>query len=303
LFENTIGGKRKRNDPEVGSLDHEEAEIRCFKKREPFFRRSRARGRGAHMASAVGRSRAAASMISLVSLILVVALPAFAAADGERSRYRVGLSLTDAAPSAKAGTQFSFTATSDTYEKLDLVAIDLPAGAGLNPQAMAVKCQLAETGTDAGSICADKFPQAKIGSGVLITSVLGRHTIRGDVYVVAPPNAPEGQNLVYYFPGGQIFGASAQTLFGRLAIGPQGAPVMALGKIQSQLSLPFGMSAALVEGTFTFGGQNGEKPFVNPAQGGPSTWDLEIRLGWDDTVEKTVLQPTVGQPSSAPKDG
>ncbi len=259
------------------------------------------------MASAVGRSRVAVSIISLFSVVLVMAVPAVSSAvssaDGERSRYRVGLSLTDAAPSAKAGTQFSFTATSDTYEELDLVAIDLPAGAGLNPQAMAVKCQLAETGTDAGSICADKFPQAKIGSGVLITSVLGRHTIRGDVYVVAPPNAPEGQNLVYYFPGGQIFGASAQTLFGRLAIGPQGAPVMALGKIQSQLSLPFGMSAALVEGTFTFGGQNGEKPFVNPAQGGPSTWDLEIRLGWDDTVEKTVLQPTVGQPSSAPKDG
>lgn len=64
---------------------------------------------------------------------------------------------------------------------------------------------MAEDGTDAGSICAEKFPQAKIGSGVLITSVLGQHTIRGDVYVVAPAHAPKGKNLVYFFPGGQIF--------------------------------------------------------------------------------------------------
>ena len=303
MFNNTMGGKRNRNDSKEGSWELAGGEIRRCMECASLSARRGAKSRGVGMASAVGRSRAAVSIISLFSAVMVMVVPALSSADGERSRYRVGLSLTDAAPSAKTGTQFSFTATSDTYEELDLVAIDLPAGAGLNPQAMAVKCELVETGTDAGSICADKFPQAKIGSGVLITSVLGRHTIRGDVYVVAPPNAPEGQNLVYYFPGGQIFGASAQTLFGRLAIGPQGAPVMALGKIQSQLSLPFGMSAALVEGTFTFGGQNGEKPFVNPAQGGPSTWDLEIRLGWDDTVEKTVLQPTVGKAASAPKGG
>jgi len=279
LFENTTGRKRSLNEPEEGLIVQ-----RSMAKAVTGWSRSLRRGGSA-------------------TLILALTLVWPALAIGESPRYRVGLSLTDVAPGATSGTQFSFTATSNTYEKLDLVEIDLPAGTRLNDGAMAARCELAEEGTDAGEICAEKFPQAKIGSGVLITSVLGTHTIRADVYVVASPNAPEGDNLVYFFPGGQIFGASAQTLFGRLVAGPQGSPVMALGNIQDQLSLPFGMSAALVEGTFTFEGQNGKPPFVNPAQGDLSTWSLKVRLGWGDTVEKTTLQPKSVDPKPASAGG
>ncbi len=269
----------------------------------PLSVRLGARGWVARTAASMNRWLPNHSQAAFAGLLLVMAIPGAALAAGETHRYRVGLSLTDPASGATTGTRFSFTATSDTYEKLDLVEIDLPAGARLNAGAMAVQCRLEEDGTDAGEICAEKFPQAKIGSGVLITSVLGQHTIRGDVYVVAPPHAPKGDNLVYFFPAGQIFGASAQTLFGRLVAGPQGSPVMALGNIQDQLSLPFGMSAALVEGTFTFEGQNGKPPFVNPAKGDLSTWSLKVRLGWGDTVEKTSLQPKAVDPKPASPGG
>jgi len=278
LFENTTGRKRSLNEPGKGMLVHRD------------------------MAHAMRRLLHGVRHGGSACLILAMALAGPALAAEDSPRYRVGLSLMDTAPGATTGTRFSFTATSDTYEKLDLVEIDLPLGARLDDSAMAVQCQLEEEGTDAGEICPEKYPQAKIGSGIMITSVLGQHTIRGDVYVVAPQNAPKGHNLVYFFPGGQIFGASAQTLFGRLVASPQGSPVMALGNIQDQLSLPFGMSAALVEGTFTFEGQNGKPPFVNPAKGKLADWNLEIRLGWGDTVEKTSLQATLVA-SDAPSQG
>lgn len=240
------------------------------------------------------------SLVGIAVFLLGMVLQGPQVEAGESNRYKVGLGLSDSAAGAVTALHFSFGAITDAYEELERVEIDFPAGSKLNAKALVEKCRLEKEGTDAGAVCEVKYPQAKIGSGVLVTSVLGLHTIRATVYLVEPTDAPSGENLLYYFPAGQIFGASAQTLFGRLSPGPQGTPVMRLQNIQGQLSLPFGMSADLVDGTFEFAGQGGQAPFINPSQGQLSSWQYGVRLGWDDELETTSLAATALKATGKP---
>ena len=207
--------------------------------------------------------------------------------------YETSIGLSSGEPGAGTNLYWSFEAVSDDYEKVEGVEIDFPEGMKIAASAFQKKCVLVEFESDGGEVCAEKYPGAKIGSGKITTSAFGRHAVAGDAYLIDETKTPGQANVVFFFPSGQVFGAGAQTLLSRMNFDGDKASGFVMKKIQDQLSLPFGMSAKLINGDFRIVGQGGERPYSTPSAGALSAWKFTTRISWGDEVEPQTLQATV----------
>ena len=218
---------------------------------------------------------------------------ALAATDEKGLTYRTTIELSDARPGAPVRITSRIVAAGDTYEKLDSVESDLAPGMGVNEKAFAVVCVLSDTGSESGSVCPEKYAGAKIGSARMTTSMFGEHTVNAYAYMVDPKSTPDGENMILYFPSGQVFGLGQQTILGRLTLGHATERKLVMKGIGDQLSLPFGMQARVIRNEFVFEGQGDELPYTNPASGSPETWEFRTKLGWDGGGQESSFHPTV----------
>ncbi|MEO2166878.1 MAG: hypothetical protein ABGY42_01930 [bacterium] len=232
------------------------------------------------------RSRYSGLIVVAFSLGLVTAVAA------EEEIYATSISISDTKPGAPVSVVFKFAAKDDVFEKVDRVAIDMPVGTTVNRNGLSVLCYLKNTDSDGGEICAKMYSGAKVGSGSMTTSSLGRHTVVADAYLVDTKNTPGGANLAFFFPSGQVFGVGAQTIFGSLKLSSGAALQVVMENIQDQLSLPFGMAARIISNEFEFSGQSGESVYRNPEKGDVESWSFAARLSWSGGGQSTTMHAT-----------
>ena len=233
------------------------------------------------------KAKRLAGLILFVFAVVALAEPANA------RMYQTSIELSSGDPNAGTNLSWGFQAVGDDYEKVDGVEIDFPQGMKVVPGAFQKKCMLVDFDSDGGEVCAKKYPDAKIGSGKITTSAFGRHAVAGEAYLVDETKTPGQANVVFFFPSGQVFGAGAQTLLSWMHFDGDEASGFVMKNIQGQLSLPFGMSAKLIDGDFRIVGQGGERPYSTPSAGSVSTWKFTAKMSWGDEVEPQTLQATV----------
>lgn len=199
-------------------------------------------------------------------------------ARGEADPYTTRIELSDPGAGARTEITFSFRAAGEVVEKIDVMEIDLPAGASVDAAAFRRSCTVETHGPEAGHACASSFRDARVGEGEMTVDMLGRHTVSADAYRIQ--GGPEGANLVFFFPADQVFGVGPQSIFGSVTLDGSDPPRIRISEIQSQLALPFGATAELEKGRFTFAGEAGSPAFSMPP--GVPAADAEFRtvLRW-----------------------
>ncbi len=200
-------------------------------------------------------------------------------ARGEADPYTTRIELSDPNAGARTEITFSFRAAGEVVEKVDVIEIDLPAGASVDAAAFQRSCPVETHGPEAGRACASSFRDARVGEGEMTVDMLGRHRVSADAYRVE--GGPEGANLVFFFPAGQVFGVGAQSIFGSVTLDGSDPARIRISGIQSQLDLPFGATAELEKGRFTFAGEAGTPAFSVPAGVAAANAEFGTVLRWD----------------------
>ena len=168
--------------------------------------------------------------------------------------------------------------------------IEFPTGAEVNVSSFQKSCRLENHGAASGQVCALRSKDARVGGGQMTVDMLGQHTVKGDAYRV--DGGPSGSNLVIFFPSGQVFGVGAQSIFGAVSLDGSSPVRIRIAEIQSQLDLPFGATATLEQGTFTFSGEAGRGAFSMPAAVGPAGWEFQTVLRWNDGSQRQRVRAT-----------
>lgn len=207
--------------------------------------------------------------------------------------YATEVELSNGKAGAPTTLSFSFRASGSALEKLGEMDLRLAEGSRVNPDAFGKKCALTEQGPKAGGVCAEKFEDARVGKGQMTVEMLGMHTVKADAYLVE--GGPDGANLLFFFAAGQVFGVGAQSVFGRISLDPGGPATIEIHDIQKQLDLPFGASAELEEGRFTFSGESGKPAFTNPAAGALADWTYTTTLSWSGGTQTQRVRATAGK--------
>ena len=191
-----------------------------------------------------------------------------------------------------AGTSFTFAfhGTQKSAKKVGEIVIALPPGSGVNASAFRRTCTLEGTGPKSGEVCGSKFRDARVGEGTMTVEMLGMHTVTADAYLV--DGAPDGANLLFFFGAGQVFGVGAQSILGTISLAEAEPVRVRIADIQGQLDLPFGATAELEKGSFTFTGESGKHGFRNPAEGSISDWMFEIGLSWSGGKQSQKVRAT-----------
>lgn len=215
-------------------------------------------------------------MVRAFSCVLGV-LGAAAVAHAGVDPYVTTVELSDVEPTAPSALTLSFRAVRDGAEKLDTIAVTIADGMRPNPEAFAVACPVRDHGSAGAEVCAADHPETRIGSGSITIDLVGVHTVRGEAYRVE--GGPEGADIVFFFPAGQVFGIRAQSIWGLLDEEAT-PPALRIPNIQDQLDLPFGATAHIEQGRFTLGGPPGHAAFLNPPEGTPSAWSFGTTLAW-----------------------
>lgn len=214
----------------------------------------------------------------ILALVLVACVagsgPAWAA-----DSYSTSIVLSDGQPGAGAELTFTFRASDDEVEKVGNIEIGLAEGATINAQAFRRTCSPDGTGPKAAVVCADQYRDARVGEGTMTVEMLGMHTVKADAYRIE--TTAEGANLVFYFPSGQVFGVGAQSILGSVTLDGSTPGHFRIFDIQKQLDLPFGATAELEKGSFTFSGEPGTPAITNPKKGTTLEWLFETKLAWE----------------------
>jgi len=214
--------------------------------------------------------------------ILVLVLVACAAASGSAwagDSYSTSIVLSDDQPGAEAELTFTFRASGGDVEKVGNIEIGLAEGARVNAKAFRRTCTPDGSGPQSAVVCADKYRDARVGEGTMTVEMLGMHTVKADAYRIE--TTAEGANLVFYFPSGQVFGVGAQSILGSVTLDGSTPGRFRIFDIQKQLDLPFGATAELEKGSFTFSGEPGTSAITNPKEGTALEWWFETKLAWD----------------------
>lgn len=211
-------------------------------------------------------------------------------ARGEADPYTTRIELSDPSAGARTEITFSFRATGEVVEKIDVLEIDLPAGASVDAAAFPRSCRVETQGPEAGKLCATTFRDARVGDGEMTVDMLGRHTVTADAYRVE--GGPKGSNLVFFFPPGQVFGVGAQSIFGSVSLDGTDPARIRISGIQNQLDLPFGATAELEKGSFTFAGEAGTPAFSLPVDGTSPDAPFRTVLRWDGGQQRQRVHAT-----------
>ncbi len=230
-------------------------------------------------------------MLARVLLVSGLVLGLWAsAANAAADPYSTSIGLTGAKAGVATELTFSFRGTGRNVEKVETIEIGLAPGTTVNADAFQRTCTLDDHGPFSGAICAQKFRDARIGEGTMTVEMLGMHTVTADAYRV--DGAPEGANLVFFFAEGQVFGVGAQSIFGSISLDAEAPPRLRIHGIQAQLHLPFGATAELEKGSFTFAGEPGKSAFTNPIEGSAADWMYETKLTWADGGQSQRVHAT-----------
>lgn len=217
-------------------------------------------------------------MVARVSALVLLASMSQALAASDP--YATSIELSNGAPGAPTKITFRFRATSDVVERVNDIEIGLPEGSSVDSAAFRYTCQLEGTGPESGAVCGEQYEEARVGYGTMTVELLGMYSLRAAAYRIVPTTG--GENLVFFFPGGQIFGVGPQSIFGSVTLEPSGPARLRMTNIQQQLDLPFGATAELEEGVFAFTGESGSPGFRNPSGGALGDWRFRTELAWGD---------------------
>lgn len=224
----------------------------------------------------------------LIAALLWV--PALATVATANDPYATSIELSDGAAGAASELTFRFRATGSAVEKVDDIEIGLPEGALVNVPSFRRTCTLEGTGPKSAASCGSKYRDARIGHGNMTVELLGMHTVKADAYRIDATE--DGSNLVFFFPEGQVFGVGAQSVLGSVTLDGSTPARLRITNIQNQLDLPFGATAELEKGSFTFSGEPDSPGFTNPEEGQLTTWRFETKLTWADAAQTQRVQAT-----------
>ncbi len=226
---------------------------------------------------------------------LAVAVVAFwwAHAGAAPDPYATSIILSDGQAGRATELTFSFRATGSTAEKVGMIEIGLAPGAKVDAEAFRRTCTVEGHGPKAGEVCARTFRDARIGHGTMTVEMLGMHAVTADAY--RADGGPEGANLVFFFGPGQVFGVGAQSVFGSVTLGTDTPVRIRIMDIQKQLDLPFGATAELESGSFTFAGEPGKPALLNPTDGSVGDWTYDTTLSWDEGKQFQRVRAAAGK--------
>ena len=228
------------------------------------------------------------SLAALVPCLLAAAGIVFAAPDP----YVTKVELTDGAAGARSELVFSFRDVGGEPEKLDEIEVRLAEGMRIHPRSLTPVCPVSDHGPAGGRVCADAHPGSRVGSGSITVDLIGVHTVKAEAYRVE--GGPDGADVVFFFPSGQIFGIGAQSIWGTL-LDEETPPGIRIEGIQDQLDLPFGATARIAKGRFLFAGTADRPAFRNPTEGVASTWRFETTLVWEGGRQEQRVPSSVAR--------